>query len=169
MVGVPNLSVTHLRKAAEKILQENDKMRKKAKAINNHTPLVGEVIYDPSKSSAKAQFVNRVEKVIESPQKTANTAKRITIFDEERKLRKKDVEHADKIAREKHAKKVLLRAKLRKSENAQYNQRVRVLSHHRLFLQKLLFKEMFENTVAQFPQGRNSFISKDCYFCPLLS
>ena len=153
-VGVDKFSVTHLRQSAEKILQDHKKMRDKAKAINNHSQIVGEMIYDPSVIAARVQFVNFTEKSVESPRKETVQQKPYSKFEKDRIIRKRGIERADKVAREKRAKKFLLTDKMRRNENAKYSPRLKVLPNHRHFLQKLLYEEMFGSTLQFFPTGK---------------
>ena len=158
-VNVPKLSVTHLRKAAEKIIHQNVKMKIKTKEINAHSQAVGHNYYLPSKGQAKAEFVNHVECEIESPQKKVKVDED---FDLERNNRKRSLEKEDEIARVKKASEFLDNVREDKRERRKNKNRNKVTEKDKQFLQELLLKEMFQDKIQHFPEGKITIGLNNC-------
>ena len=59
VVGVPKLTVTHLRRAAENLIQKSQDLRDRSKSLNAHENDVGRIIYD--KEVIRGEFVNKME------------------------------------------------------------------------------------------------------------
>ena len=149
VVGVDNLNVTDLRKAAEKIIQEDSRMKGEAKALNYHSTQVGDSIYNPVRIRIRGEYVNRLEAKESSPQKIM---KRSSSFDEQRAKRKKEMEKEDAAARVEFAKKFMDERRKQRNEGVRLSDRVKVQPNDRMFLQILLSSTIFNHN-NEFPQG----------------
>ena len=144
--GIPNLSPTMVRQAAETFIQNNLDMRKKSKVLNNHEPEVGLAIYDGSGARIRSEFINHIN-AIESPFKKKPLE---SDFDVEREKLMLQMEKNDESSRLQEAKEFLEAERINQQRN-QSNKRIKVGSIDRALLQTILFEDMFHSVKKDFP------------------
>ena len=143
-----------LRKAAERTIQQNHDMRKKTQILNAHSELVGRNIYDQSQSRVRAEFVNYMS-FLEAPGKRKRDSSN---FDIENRKRMRSQEKVDAITRRENAEKYLAKEEEIRNRTAPVGSRRKLLPNDRLYLQKLIKKEVFGDIVQDFPQGIRHYI-----------
>lgn len=149
VMGLPSLTVTMLRQAIESHIQANQDMRNIGRVLNNHSDAVGAFNYDKLNRKKRAEMVNHFEK-----QEIPTTSQDETKTDDEREKRKKEKRKDDEKARKKHAEEYLREQYEIRSSKRVYGKRLVVLPNQRMFLMKLIFKEVFNSIVQDFPHGK---------------
>lgn len=144
---MPKLSITTIRKAAELVIQRNPAMKLQCRKLNNHSPKVGEDHYDDSGKSARVEWVRLMEN-LESPSSSQKFE-----TDKKREDRKKEKEKQDEASRKENATKYLKLLDDRKKKNLGLNLRCKVKPLDRPYLMKVVFENIFESKVQQFPKG----------------
>ena len=129
VVGMKKLTLTDLRKAAEELIQDNEKLKKKANILNNHSKEVGANVYDAHRAPGiRAEFISQLE-ITEGGKKSQ--IERDATFERARQLRKKEMEEKDKVAKIKYAENVLIQEKQKRNENVGFSRRCRVTPNDR--------------------------------------
>ena len=158
VVGVPKLNITDVRKAAEAIIQRDERMKRKSTILNSHSQRVGETVYDQTTEQVRGEYVVSMEfKENEKKKKEKESP-----IDEEREKRKKKKELEDAKISKEHADKYLLSLKERSQKNRGYSKRCKVKQIHKLFLMEIVFKEIFKSKVEVFPRGEIILITVIC-------
>ena len=141
-VGIPDLCPTQLRQAAEEIIQQDDEMRKNSKKLLMHSENVGRIIYQ-NKPTIRSEWVHSMDLM-------EGTAEKIDLdVDTEREM--KELDEADELARLQYAEQFNLDDRQQRNVNRRCNKRCRVPANDRLFLQKLIYKELFGSIYQVFP------------------
>ena len=152
VTGVPKLSVTDLRKGAEKIIQDDEEMKKNVKSLNFHSQEVGRAVYNQGHNiQIRGEYVNKLE-IMES-QKEECTPKELSEFEQRRQERIKETRRKDDENRIASANVFLQDQKEKRNLNVVYSKRVKVLPNDRKSLQELISEELFPED-KNFPQGK---------------
>ena len=151
VVGVPRVSLTVIRRAAERIIQKNPAMKLKCKVLNNHSPKVGEDYYDQSGKCSRVEYVRLME-TMESPSSKKNSEN--FRKDSNRENRKKRKAEEDAISRKENAEKYLKSLNDRKKKSFGLNLRCKVKPKDRPMLMKFVFENIFNGKVQKFPTGK---------------
>ena len=144
VVGIPDLNPTMLRKAAEQTIQTDSEMRKNSKKLLMHSENVGHAIYHEV-PTIRSEWVHRMEQV-EAPDGKVESE-----VDIEMETEMDELEKADAEARVEYAEKFALEDRIQRNMNRRCSTRCKVPSNDRVFLQKLIFKELFGSVYQTFP------------------
>lgn len=149
--GVPDLNPTMLRVAAETQIQKNSDMKKTAKIINMHSEDVGRLVYHKNGPRIRAEFANFMDVNVDSP------AKKIKLTDEvdiEKERKMQALEEADAEKRKQDAEAYLESEREKRKRSLPIGKRRRLTAQQKEFLQELVFKELFNSTYQDFPDGK---------------
>ena len=141
-VGIPDLNPTQLRQAAEQIIQQNDEMRKNSKNLLMHSEDVGRIIYQ-NKPTIRSEWIHSMDHIEGSKEKID--------LDMDTEMEMKEVEEADELARLQYAEQFNLDDREQRNASRRCSKRCRVPANDRLFLQKLIYKELFGSMYQVFP------------------
>ena len=145
-VGVDQLTLTKIRRAAEIVIQQNEAMKRKGKILNNHSQKVGQNIYDITNSRVRVEYIGYLNNMEKQNKKFLKLKK-----NKEREQRKKLMELEDAKLREKHAREFLEKEQLRRKQNVGFTKRCNVRPADKVILQNLFFKKVFGNKIQKFP------------------
>ena len=152
VTGVPKLSITDLRRAAEKQIQNDEQMKANAESLNFHKNEVGRVVYNQEYNmQMRGEYVNKIF-IQEAGQNISSSSKELTQFEKDRLERKRQMELDDEKNRIANATLYLKEQQEKRNSSIVYSKRVRVLPVDRLFLQKLFSEQIFV-TDRNFIQG----------------
>ena len=152
VTGVPKLSITDLRRGAEKHIQNDEEMRRRCKALNFHSEEVGRVVYDERQNmQIRGEYVHKVQ-MLESGEGPSIESEQLTDFEKKRLERKRKLEIEDEQKRIAKASQFLQLEQEKRNNNVVYSKRIRVLPNDRKFLQELFSTELFPED-KNFTQG----------------
>ena len=149
--GIPDLTPTMLRQAAENQVQKNSKMKENSKLITMHSEDVGRHIYHKSGPQIRAEFGNFMDVNVDSPTKKVKVTDN---DDKQREEKMQELEEADAEARKLNAKEYLTAERKRRDRSLPTGKRRRVNSLDKEFLLELVFNEVFQSTYQNFPDGK---------------
>ena len=148
--GVPDLTPTMIRQAAEIQIQQNQDMRNSSKVIAMHSEGVGRSIYHKKGSIIRAEFANYMDTNVDSPRKKIKLSENI---DKEKAQKMQIMENADAETRQLNAKAYLEAQKEKRDTNLPTGRRRRLTQVDKQFLQNLIYAEVFQSRKQNFPQG----------------
>ena len=114
-----------------------------------HSEDVGRQIYDKSNARTRAEFINSISSK-ETPQK-----KREKRGDKKRRIEMNQMEEEDAKNRKKNAAEFLQKLRIENSQNRRKSSRCNLSPPDRRFLQKLVFEEVFQSKLQEFPKGKS--------------
>ena len=127
-------------------------MKLKCDLLNNHSPKVGQDMYDQSKKSVRVEYVRMLEN-LNSPKSSQNSQQ--VPKDAAREARKKRKAEEDDLAMKSNAERYLkhLSEKKKQRDSRGLSLRCKVRPKDRPFLMKIVYEKMFHSEVQKFPKG----------------
>ena len=145
VVGIPDLSPTMIRQAAEQYIQTNEAMQEKSDILNMHSKEVGRVIYAKF-PTIRSEWVHSMQYIEDGHNGPSQGDP-----DKQKEKEMNDLEEADEQAKMIYAQNFALEDRIERTSNRRFNPRCNLPSNDRNKLMKLVYKEVFGGVYQTFP------------------